>query len=57
MKHRSIEWLDQKEFYKKYDIKAMNFSILDMNADDMAFKAFDAATFLNELIEKYSVWL
>jgi hypothetical protein len=53
MKHRSIDWLDQKEYYKKCDIKAMNFSIFDMNADDMAFKAYDAATFLNELIEKY----
>lgn len=55
MKYRSIDWADIKEYYKKYDIKAINFSILDMNADDMSMKAFDAATFLNELITKYKV--
>ena len=53
MKYRSIDWNEIKEIYKKYEIKAVNFAIVDMSPDDMAYKAFDAATLLNELVTKY----
>lgn len=53
MKYRSIDWNELKEIYKKYDIKAMNFSIIDMSPEDMSLKAFEAANLLNELITKY----
>jgi hypothetical protein len=55
MKHRMIDWAEHKEYCKHHDIKAINFPILDVNAEDMAAKAHDAATLLHELILKYHV--
>jgi hypothetical protein len=55
MKYRSVDWHEQKELYKKHNIKARNFPIIDMHPDDMAFKAYDAATYLYELIKEYKV--
>lgn len=53
MRHRSIDWEYLRLLYHNSNIKAINFSIIDMCAEDIFLKAFDAASYLNELVEKY----
>ena len=55
MKYRSIEWDLLREYYYNSKIKPVNFSIIDMCAEDIYFKAYDGATLLNDLIKKYGV--
>jgi len=55
MRHRSIDWEYLRLCYHNSNIKAINFSIIDMCAEDIFLKAFDAASYLNELVEKYDV--
>jgi len=53
MKHRSIDWEELKRCYRDSKIKVINFSITDMCVEDIRCKAYDAATVLNELVNKY----
>lgn len=55
MRYRSIDWELLNEHYYLANIKAINFSIIDMSVEDIYFKAHDGAVFLNELIQKYQV--
>lgn len=55
MKYRSINWDLLSQYYYMTNIKALNFSIMDMCPEDLFLKAYDGAVYLNELIEKYKV--
>lgn len=57
MKHRSVDWDELRRNYKDNKIKVVNFSIIDMSADDIKFKAYDGANILHNLVKKYEVSL
>lgn len=55
MKYRSLDWEELKQFYRENNVKVVNFTIMDMSAEDIRFKAYDGANILNELVVKYEV--
>lgn len=55
MKYRFLDWNDLRNDYREKSIKVVNYSILDMNAEDIKFKAYEGANLLQELVEKYGV--
>ena len=55
MHHRSLNWDLMQGYYKDVNLKVVNFQILDLNAEAIYEKAFEAATVLKELIENYGV--
>ena len=55
MLHRSVDWIDFKEYYTKNGIRASNFNIQDVDVDDLLFKSVEGAKRVNELAEQYDV--